>query len=215
MLNRFPLSSVARLVFGPVHADAFSKVCVFVVFENASIDSRLHYRFDAFSNIHTKTFENDSSTRFNVIWNLCACPSMPGYNPRGTYDVIVFTLMRFRPSTLIRYVSVRFRFDPPSRAFSNRCVFDENAQRISVDGKPKRIEVHAFSKRKRTILDTVLFISLYKRFFFFQLVLVANELTLDKLLTAKSKSSSSLSPASSPRGWVCVYFMLFLFLQKI
>ena len=51
--------------------------------------------------------------------------------------------------------------------------------------------------------------------FFFQLVLVANELTLDKLLTAKSKSSSSLSPASSPRGWVCVYFMLFLFLQKI
>ena len=52
-------------------------------------------------------------------------------------------------------------------------------------------------------------------FFFFQLVLVANELTLDKLLTAKSKSSSSLSPASSPRGWVCVYFMLFLFLQKI
>lgn len=33
-----------------------------------------------------------------------------------------------------------------------------------------------------------------------KLVLVANELTLDKLLTAKSKSSSSLSPASSPRG---------------
>ena len=215
MLNRFALFSVARLVLGPVHADAFSKVCVFVVFENASIDSRPHYRFDAFSNVHTKTFENDSSTRFNAIWNLCACPSMPGYNSRGTYDVIVFILMRFRPSTLIRYVSVRFRFDPPSRAFSNRCVFNENAQRISVDGKPKRIEVHAFSKRKRSILDTVLFISLYKRCFFFQLVLVANELTLDKLLTAKSKSSSSLSPASSPRGWVCVYFMLFLFLQKI
>ena len=125
---------------------------------------------------------------------------MPGYNSRGTYDVIVFILMRFRPSTLIRYVSVRFRFDPPSRAFSNRGVLDESAQRISVDGKRKRIEVHAFSKRKRSILDTVLFISLYKRGFFFQLVLVANELTLDKLLTAKSKSSSSLSPASSPRG---------------
>ena len=61
-----------------------------------------------------------------------------------------FILMRFRQSTLIRYVSVRFRFDPPSRAFSNRCVFDENAQRISVDGKPKRIEIHAFSKRKRS-----------------------------------------------------------------
>ncbi|RMX51696.1 hypothetical protein pdam_00008112, partial [Pocillopora damicornis] len=33
-----------------------------------------------------------------------------------------------------------------------------------------------------------------------KLVLVVSELTLDKLLTAKSKSSSSLSPASSPRG---------------
>ena len=55
-----------------------------------------------------------------------------------------FILMRFRQSTLIRYVSMRFRFDPPSRAFSNRCVFDDNAQRISVDGKPKRIEVYAF-----------------------------------------------------------------------
>ena len=196
MLNRFALCSVARLVLGPVHADAFSKVCVFVVFENASIDSRPHYRFDAFSNVHTKTFENDRIKRFNV----CACPSMPGYNPRGRYDVIIFILMRFRQSTLIRYVSMRFRFDPPSRAFSNRCVFDENAQRVSVDGKPKRIEMHAFSKRKRSFLDRVLFISRYKRCFFFQLVLVANELTLDKLLTAKSKSSSSLSPASSPRG---------------
>ena len=91
---------------------------------------------------------------------------MPGYNPRGAYDVIVFILMRFRPSTLIRYVIMRFRFDPHARAFSNRCVFDENAQRISVDGKPKRIEMHAFSKQKRSFLDRVLFISLYKRVFF-------------------------------------------------
>ena len=36
-----------------------------------------------------------------------------------------------------------FRFDPLSRAFSNRCVFDENTQRISVDGRPKRIEMYA------------------------------------------------------------------------
>ncbi|XP_048581850.1 calcineurin-binding protein cabin-1 isoform X3 [Nematostella vectensis] len=33
-----------------------------------------------------------------------------------------------------------------------------------------------------------------------KVILVATELTLEKLLTAKSKSSSSLSPASSPRG---------------
>ena len=40
---------------------------------------------------------------------------------------------------------MRFRFDPLSRAFSNRCVFYENAQRISVDVRPKRIEMYGFS----------------------------------------------------------------------
>ena len=43
---------------------------------------------------------------------------------------------------------MRFRFDPFSRAFENLCVFNENAQRISVDGRPKRIEMYAFSKEK-------------------------------------------------------------------
>ena len=33
---------------------------------------------------------------------------------------------------------MRFRFDPLATAFSNQCVFDENAQRISVGGRPKR-----------------------------------------------------------------------------
>ena len=41
-------------------------------------------------------------------------------------------------------IYVRFRFDPLSKAFSNRCVFDENARRISVDGRPKRIEMYTF-----------------------------------------------------------------------
>ena len=44
-------------LLGPVHTNAFSKVCVFVVIENASIDSRPHYRFDAFSTVRTKTLE--------------------------------------------------------------------------------------------------------------------------------------------------------------
>ena len=35
------------------------------------------------------------------------------------------------------------RFDPLSRAFSNRCVLDEQVQRISVDGRPKLIEMYA------------------------------------------------------------------------
>ena len=33
--------------YSPVHTDAFSKVCVFIVILNASINSRSHYRFDA------------------------------------------------------------------------------------------------------------------------------------------------------------------------
>ena len=42
---------------------------------------------------------------------------------------------------------MRFRFDPLSRACSNRCVFHENAhaQGISVDGRSKCIEMYAFS----------------------------------------------------------------------
>ena len=71
--------------------------CVFVVIENASIDSRPHYNFDVFS-----TFLTDA-------------------------------------------ISMRFLFDPLSKTLSNRCVFHENAQRISVDGRPERIEMYAFS----------------------------------------------------------------------
>ena len=40
---------------------------------------------------------------------------------------------------------MRFRFDPLSRAFSNRCAFDENTQRLSVDERPKLVEMYAFS----------------------------------------------------------------------
>ena len=46
-------------VLGTLHNNAFSKGCVFVVNEKASIDLRPHYRFDASSNVRTKTFEND------------------------------------------------------------------------------------------------------------------------------------------------------------
>jgi len=70
-----------------VHAHVFSKVFVFVVTENASIDWRPHYCFDAFSTVPTKPFEKDRT----VIGILCAC-----------YQHI---LMGFRLSTLIRCVS--------------------------------------------------------------------------------------------------------------
>ena len=46
---------------------------------------------------------------------------------------------------------MRIRFDQLSRAFSNRCVFDENPQRISVDRRPKRIEMYPFSNENALV----------------------------------------------------------------
>ena len=54
-----------------------------------------------------------------------------------------FHSIRFRPSTLIRYVCVFVLIHLVSQAFSNRCVFDENAQRVSADGRPKCVELYA------------------------------------------------------------------------
>ena len=62
---------------------------------------------------------------------------------------------------------MRFRFDPLSRAFSNLCVYNENAHIISLDGRPKRIEVYAFSnarapneKRRKSEMERFSFPSL-------------------------------------------------------
>lgn len=60
---------ISFLRASPVLFDAFSKVCVFVFMENASIDSRPQYRFDGFS----------------TLW---ACPCDPN-------DIIIFILMPF------------------------------------------------------------------------------------------------------------------------
>ena len=46
---------------------------------------------------------------------------------------------------------MRIRFDQLSRAFSNRCVFDQKPQRISVDRRPKRIEMYAFSNERALV----------------------------------------------------------------
>ena len=51
------------------------------------------------------------------------------------FSVIVFIFMRFRPVHAYT-ICLLFRFHPLSRAFSNRYVLDENAQRIGVDGRP-------------------------------------------------------------------------------
>ena len=67
-------------------------------------------------------------------------------------DVSVFISMRFRLSTLV-LICMRFHLYPLSRAFSNRCVFDENAQRFSVDRTPKRIKTVRVFKRKLFSVD--------------------------------------------------------------
>ena len=58
--------------------------------------------------------------------------------------VNVFILMRFPPSTLIRYVCVFVLIHYQER-FQIDEVFGENAQRISVDRRPRSIEMYAFS----------------------------------------------------------------------
>ena len=52
-----------RRLLGPVHT---KKVCVFVFIEKASMNSRSHYRFDAFSTVRAKKFENDRIARCDV-----------------------------------------------------------------------------------------------------------------------------------------------------
>ena len=52
-----------RRLLGPVHT---KKVCVFVFIEKASMNSCSHYRFDAFSTVRAKTFENDRIARCDV-----------------------------------------------------------------------------------------------------------------------------------------------------
>ena len=62
------------------------------------------------------------------------------------FMVIIFILLRFRPSRLIRYVCVFVLIH-----FQKRFQIDESAQRISVDVRPKRIEMYAISNRRKRV----------------------------------------------------------------
>ena len=46
---------------------------------------------------------------------------------------------------------MRFQLDSVSTAFSNRCVFDENAECFRVKGWSTRIEIKSFFKRKTVV----------------------------------------------------------------
>ena len=120
---------------GPVHTNAFSKVRVFVVIENASVDSRPHSRFGAFLNVHTIAFKN-ARMKLNSMYMLQThAPMIVGHHFHFDAFSIVLTMT----------ICMRFRFYPLSSAFSDRCVFDENAQHSSVDGRLKRVQMYVFS----------------------------------------------------------------------
>ena len=92
---------------GSVHTNAFSKVCVFVVIENASIDSRSHYLFDAFLTVHTKVLSV-------LIWFQKYAFSLSSKTHRS-FRVHTTFWMRFWLSTLrsclylFGFKSMRFR----------------------------------------------------------------------------------------------------------
>ena len=77
-----------------------------------------------------QTFENDRIARRDASWTLCGY-----YNKRYFRSSFLFWCFfdRFWPST--NTIRMRFRFDPLSRAFLNRCVLNENAQCINLDGR--------------------------------------------------------------------------------
>ena len=100
----------------------------------SSIDSRLHYRFDAFSTVHTKTFVSERIAHCDKV-------ELYAHHATKTHAPVIFFGHRFYFDAFLTVIStvqskmicMRFRFDPLSRAFSNRYVSDEKAQRISVD----------------------------------------------------------------------------------
>ena len=90
--------------------NTFSKVCIFFVIKNATIDLCPHYCFAAFSTVPTETFENDRIARRDVSWTLWACYK----HMRLRYFRSLFSFWcvfdRFRPSTLKRSVLVLVHF---------------------------------------------------------------------------------------------------------
>ena len=106
---------------------------------------------------HRETFEDDRMARCDVSRRKLDSLRMLQTDVFAIFEAIfpfiVFILMRFQPSSTVHIDMMynRFRFDPLSRTFSNRWVFDENAQRISVDGRRKRAEMYAFSNENKLV----------------------------------------------------------------
>ena len=112
------------------------------VIENASIDSRPHYRFDTFWTVHTKTFENDRIARCDVRWTLCAC------HKTHASAICVFD-RQVDCHTIIRYVCV-FLLIHFQESF-HIDAFSMKTPPISVVGRPKRIEMYAISNENALV----------------------------------------------------------------
>ena len=130
---------------GPVHTNAFSE-------RIDRFTSTLPF-WRVYDSPHRETFEDDRMARCDVCRRKLDSLRMLQTDAFAIFPFTVFILMRFQPSSTVHIDMMynRFRFDPLSRAFSNRWVFDENAQRISVDGRRKRAEMYAFSNENKLV----------------------------------------------------------------
>ena len=118
------------LLQGLVHTDTFFRSMRFRCHRSASIVRVRATVLICFRLSTRQTFENDRIARCDASWTLCKY-----YNKRYFRSSFLFWCVfdRFRPST--NTICMRFRFDPLSRAFLNRCVLNENVECINLDGR--------------------------------------------------------------------------------
>ena len=83
-----------------------------------TIDLRPHYRFDALSTVHTKTFENDNIARCDVMMN--SMRMLQTHPPVIFFMQLLFSFFAL-PTEHTDTMFMRFRFDSPSITLSNRC----------------------------------------------------------------------------------------------
>ena len=125
-------------------------ICCCRVHTNAfSLSSKTHRTI----RVHTNVFMRSrlSTKRYRIARCDVSCSAC--YKPtRLRYFRSSFSLdTSSTVYTLIRYVSISVLIHLVSKAFSNRCVFDENSQHISADGRPKRVELYAFSNENALV----------------------------------------------------------------
>ena len=86
----------------------------------------------------------------DVSWTLCTCYKQMCLQYFKSLFSFWYVFDCFWPS--IQYNTyTSFHFDPLPIKFPNRSVFDENAQHVSVEGRPTCIEMKAFSNENVSV----------------------------------------------------------------